>query len=336
MSETTDIIVVGAGPCGLAVGAAAAKEGLGAILIDKGCVTNSIVNYPTYMTFFSTAERLEIEGVPFVVAGGKPTRREALVYYRRIVQHFHLDVRQYEEVFTIHGEAGDFTVSTHRRDGSERTFRSRALVLATGCFHSPNFLGAPGEDQPKVMHYFTDPLPYFDQDVVVVGGGNSAAEAALELYRAGARVTLVHFGDDLDPGVKPWVVPDIRNRLDSGEVAVRWRTRVAEVHPTCVTLRHEDTGETEDLANDWVFAMTGWRADWTLLRSMGVNVHPETGVPEHSPETMETNVPGLYIAGVLSAGNNANKVFIENGREHGRLIVRHLLSGKLASREGEW
>ena len=320
-----DLVVVGAGPCGLAVGAAARTSGLDAVLLDRGCVTNSLIDYPHYMTFFSTAEKLEIDEVPFIVPGGKPTRRDALVYYRRVAQHFELDVRQFEDVLSVEGREGDFTVRTRRKDGTESAYRARAVVIATGGFHEPNFLGVPGEDLDKVHHYYVEPEPYFDQDVMVVGGGNSAVESALELFRAHARVTLVHFLNEFDRGVKPWIVPDITNRVGKGEIPVRWRTRVAEIRPQTVVLRNEVTGNLEEITNDWVFAMTGWRADPTLLESLGVEIDYETGIPCHDRATMETNVGSVYIAGVLAAGNNANKIFIENGKHHGHQIVAHRL-----------
>ena len=264
-----DLVVVGAGPCGLAVGAAARTSGLDAVLLDRGCVTNSLIDYPHYMTFFSTAEKLEIDEVPFIVPGGKPTRRDALVYYRRVAQHFELDVRQFEDVLSVEGREGDFTVRTRRKDGTESAYRARAVVIATGGFHEPNFLGVPGEDLDKVHHYYVEPEPYFDQDVMVVGGGNSAVESALELFRAHARVTLVHFLNEFDRGVKPWIVPDITNRVGKGEIPVRWRTRVAEIRPQTVVLRNEVTGNLEEITNDWVFAMTGWRADPHTSREPG-------------------------------------------------------------------
>ncbi len=319
-----DVAVVGAGPCGIAVGAAARKRERRAVLFDRGCVTSSLVGYPYYMSFFSTSDRLEVGGIPFSTPEPNPTRREALVYYRSVVRHFEIDVHQYEEVTEITGEKGDFTVHTRRRDGREERHGARVVVIATGSFHAPNYLGVPGEDLAKVRHYYREPYPYFDQDVLVVGGGNSAVEAALELYRNHARVTLVHFETDLDPGVKPWIVPDIRNRLEKGQVAVHWRSRVEEIRAGSVILREEGTGRTTELANDWVLAMTGWRSDPHLLRELGVTVDDESGVPSHDPETMETDVPGVFIAGVLAAGHDANKIFIENGRMHGERILEAL------------
>ncbi|MDP2954890.1 MAG: YpdA family putative bacillithiol disulfide reductase [Longimicrobiales bacterium] len=326
MRERFEIVVVGAGPCGIAVGAAARKAGLSCALFDKGCITASLVDYPYYMTFLSTARLLEIGDVPFTIPADKPTRRDALAYYRFVVRHWDLDVRQYEAVMEIAGREGDFTVRTRKADGAEGLYAAASVVVATGGFHEPNRLGVPGEDLPKVMHYYKEPYPFYDQDVLVVGAGNSAVEAALEMYRNGARVTLVHFLDTIDKGVKPWVVPDITNRLKNGEIKAWFQHRLAEVRPASVLLRSEETGRVSEVANDWVLAMTGWRADPRILRSLGVSVDPETGIPAHDPETMATDVPGIYVAGVLAAGHNANKIFIENGREHGGRIVRHRLA----------
>ena len=321
MSDRTELIVVGAGPCGIAVGAAAREADMSCVLFDKGCVTSSLLNYPYYMTFFSTAVMLEIGGVPFTIPEAKPTRREALAYYRRVVDHWDVDVRQYEEVVEIEGVEGDFTVKTRRADGTEHLHAAAAVVIATGGFQEPNFLGVPGEDLQKVRHYYHEPYPYFDQDVLVVGAGNSAVESALEMFRNGARVTLVHFLDTIDRGVKPWVVPDITNRLEKGEIPVYWEHRVAEIRPSSVILRSLGDDTETEIPNDFVVAMTGWRSNHAHLAALGVDIDEETGIPTHDKANMRTNVPGLYIAGVIAAGHNANKIFIENGREHGGLIV---------------
>ncbi len=322
--DKIDIAVVGAGPCGIAVGAAAAQAGMKAVLFDKGCITSSIVGYPYYMRFFSTADRLEVGGVPWSIPEKNPSRREALVYYRGVVEHFGMAVRQYEEVLEVAGWEGSFRLRTRTMSGVETETHARFVVVATGGFHGPNLLGIPGEGLPKVLHYYREPHPFYDQDVLVVGGRNSAVESALEMYRAGARVTMVHFLDSIDDGVKPWVVPDITNRLEKGEIGVFWRHRVSEITPGSVKLRSEDDGTVAEIPNDWVLAMTGWKPDHSLLRGMGVEVDEESGIPTHDPSTMETNVPGIFLAGVLAAGNNANQIFIENGRAHGGQIVQAL------------
>lgn len=325
-ADPVDLAIVGAGPCGIAAGAAAREAGLDAVLLDRGALCESLLHYPPYMSFFSTPEKLEVEGLPFVTSEKNPTRREALAYYRGVAEYFELDVRQYEEVEEIFGENGDFSVVTRSRAGRRRQYDARNVAVATGGFHAPNLLDVPGEDLPKVSHHYREAHPYWRQDVVVVGGGNSAVESALELFRVGARVTLVHFLDDFDPGVKPWILPDIKNRIEKGEVGVRWKHRVAEIRPESVLLRHEPSGRMEEVRNGWVLALTGWQADPRLLRRLGVPVNEETGVPTHDPDTMETPVPGVFIAGVLAAGNDANRIFIENGRWHGRAIVEAIRS----------
>ena len=321
MTEMYDLVVVGAGPCGIGVGAAARRVGVSCLLIDKATVAASIARYPTFMTFFSTAERLEIGGVPFISAGEKPTRREALRYYQRLVQHFELEVRQYEEVTGVQRASDGFVVTSRAMAGEVIERRARNVVIATGYFDHPNRLGVPGENLPKVQHNYREGQAFFQQNVVIVGGGNSAVDAALELSRWDARVTLVHFGPELDPNVKPWVRPDIEARIRAGTIAVRFGSRLAEVRSESVLVRNEETGALEELPNDFVLAMTGYTPDPMLLRSLGVGFDRETGIPHHDVATMETDVPGVFIAGVIAAGNDANKVFIENGRDHGEKIV---------------
>jgi thioredoxin reductase (NADPH) len=277
------------------------------------------------MTFFSTSARLEIAGVPFVIVGDKPTRREALRYYQRLVHLFDLDVHQYERVVTVERNASGFTLHTERvAAGTKHSYEARNVVIATGYFDSPNHLGVPGEELPKVSHMYREGHPYFEQNVVVVGGGNSAVDAALELHRWGAHVTMVHFGEALDPNVKPWVAPDINGRIRDGEIAAHFSSRVVEIRPESVIVKSEATGALQEIANDWVLAMTGYMPQRDLLLSLGVEFDAVTGIPVHDPATMQTNVPGVYIAGVITAGNTANKVFIENGRGHGPLIVGNI------------
>lgn len=317
-----DLLIVGAGPCGLATAISARRAGLRAIVVDAHVVASTITHYPTYVKFFSTAEKLALGGLPFVVAAEKPGRRDALAYYRAVVQHFALEVRQYERVRAIEGASGGFRVRTRTRAGEDRVIRAGAVVVATGYFGSPNTLGVPGEDLPHVTHVFREGHEAFQQDVVVVGGGNSAAEAALDLWRAAARVTLVHFGPTFDKRIKPWVLPDFENRVKEGSIVARWNARVAAIDPAAVRIA-TPAGE-ERIAASQVYVMTGFAPDLTLLRAAGVPVDPATGIPAHDPATLETSVPGLFIAGVVVAGFDANKVFIENGRYHGDRIVARL------------
>ena len=330
VGPTLDLAIVGAGPCGLAVAVAAKQRGLRFAILDRGAITESLTHYPHYMTFFSTAERLEIGGVPFTIPEPKPTRREALAYYRHVVAHHELAVRQYEEVTRVFRHSGPevadkgdrLILHTRTRYGHEDRVHARAVVIATGGFGEPNRLELPdGDPDGRVIHYYKEPFPFFDQDVAVVGGGNSAVEAALELHRSGVRVRMVHFADVFDRGVKPWVRPDIDTRIEHGEIVMHWNSRIAALGPRTATIVREDTGAATEVANDWVLAMTGWRPDHTLLHGLGVRTDPRTGIPDHDPATMETNVPGAYIAGVIAAGFNANRIFIENGREHGALIA---------------
>ena len=316
--------MVGAGPCGLAAAISLQKAGLTTRIYDRDCVVSSITQYPSYATFFSTAEKLSLGGLPFVVPVAKPSRRDALAYYRAVVTHFGLDVRQYEAVESIGGEKGAFVVQTRRRGGQVATVEARSVIIATGYWGSPNQLGVPGEELPHVSHSYREGHHAFQQDVVVVGGGNSAAEAALELWRAGARVTLVHFGPTFDKKIKPWILPDLENRIAEGSVATRWNCRVTSIDPSVVHLRGA-LGDEHEIAADHVYLLTGYSPNVDLLKSMGVGIDPKTGIPGHDPKTLETTVPGVFIAGVVIAGFDANKVFIENGRYHGERIVARIL-----------
>lgn len=329
MTEPIDIAVVGAGPCGLAVGIAAQGHGLSCVHFDKGCVTRSLTLYPRRMEFFSTPERLELGGIPFTTQADKPVRLDALKYYRKIVDYFALDVHQYEEVVSIERAGELFRLGTRTLAG-DAEYHARNIVIATGYFDTPNRIDVPGEDLPNVTHYFDEPEPYYGQDCIVVGGGNSAVDTALALYRAGARVRLVHLFEALDQGVKPWVLPDITNRLKAGDIEALWRTRITRIGPDFVDAVSEDGGSPTRLENDWVFLMTGYRPDHGLLRGLGVDIDAETGKPVHDEATMLTNAPAVYIAGVTAAGFNANKIFIENGRHHGARIAAHIAGAEPA------
>ena len=329
MSETTELLVIGAGPCGLAAAIAATRAGVPCVVLDRRTIVSTIERYPLQMTFFSTPERIEIGGIPFIASHEKPTRADGLIYYRRVAEHFRLDVRPGEDARDVVREAdGSFTVEVARAHDATR-YRAANLVFATGYYDNPNFLDVPGEGLPHVSHYFLEGHPYWHRRVVVIGAGNSSVDAALECWRAGATVTLVHFGEGFDRTVKAWVLPDITNRVKEGSIAVRWHARVVRITPTEVELEHA-AGAAERLPCDAVLAMTGYHADTTLLRRLGVPVDDATGVPEHDERTMGTPVPGVYLAGVIASGNDANRLFIENARGHGELIVRDLLDRRRA------
>lgn len=330
MSDVVDLLIVGGGPCGLAAAISAQRAGLVPLVIEGASVVSTITQYPTYVRFFSTAEKLSLGDLPFIVATEKPTRRDALAYYRAVVRHFHIPLRQYERVSAIVRDGDGFVVHSDSRSRGEQRTRAKAVVVATGYFGSPNYLHVPGEDLPQVSHVYREGHEAFDQDVVVVGGGNSAAEAALDLWRSGARVTLVHFGPTFDKKIKPWVLPDFLNREKEGSIAARWESRIEAIERNHVLIM-SPRGE-ERLKADQVYVMTGFAPNTDLLREAGVPIDPVTGIPQHDPETLETSVPNLFIAGVVVAGFDANKVFIENGRYHGDKIVARIL-GKQAPPE---
>jgi thioredoxin reductase (NADPH) len=325
MTESTDLLVVGAGPCGLAAAIAAKQAGLACLVVDRRTIVSTIERYPLGMTFFSTPERIEIGGIPFIASAEKPTRKDGLIYYRRVAEHYDLDVRPGEEVVDITRDAGGFTVEI-RRAHDCKTYRAEAVVFATGYYDNPNFLRVPGEDLSHVSHYFLEGHPYWHQRVLVIGAGNSSVDAALECWRAGATVTLVHFGEGFDRTVKAWVLPDITNRVKEGSIGVRWRSRVRAITPIDVEVVSDATGAVERIPAEAVLAMTGYHADTSLLRRLGVPVDEATGVPAHDERTMVTPVDGVYLAGVIASGNDANRLFIENARGHGELIVADILA----------
>jgi thioredoxin reductase (NADPH) len=332
MSESTELLVIGAGPCGLAVGIAAKQAEVPCVLLDRRTIVSTIERYPLSMTFFSTPERIEIGGIPFIASHEKPTRHDGLLYYRRVAEHFGLDVRPGEEVLDVTREPeGGFRIEV-RRPHDQVSYRTEAVVFATGYYDNPNFLRIPGEELPHVAHYFIEGHPYWHRRVVVIGAGNSSVDAALECWRAGATVTLVHFGETFDRTVKAWVLPDIVNRVKQGSIAVRWRSRVRAITPVDVEVVSDETGEVERLPTDAVLAMTGYHADTTMVRRLGVPVDPSTGIAAHDNESMATPVEGCYLAGVIASGNDANRLFIENSRGHGELILRHFLAWRQSRR----
>ena len=323
VTEIHDVLVIGAGPTGLACAIDAQNIGARVLIVDKGCLTNSLFHYPAHMTFFTTPELLEIGNMPFSSPNQKPTRSEALEYYRKVAQHYKLDVRQYQNVDGITGSDGNFTVNTTDQFGRKLHHRARKLIVSTGYYDLPNYLDIPGEDLPKVKHYYNEPHPYFAQDVIVIGGKNSAAIAALDLWRHGARVTLVHRGAELHRHIKYWIKPDIENRIKNGEIAAHFNTTVSQITEDSVTL--ETLGGPRVLPNQFVFALTGYQPDFAFIASLGVTLDPNNSrCPVCNPATLESNVAGIYVAGVIVAGERTNEVFIENGRFHGAVIAADL------------
>jgi thioredoxin reductase (NADPH) len=309
-----DAVVVGAGPTGLACGIELKQRGVGTVLIDKGCIVNSIYNYPTHMVFFTTPELLEIGGLPMTSLNEKPGRTEALKYYRRVAEYYQLDIHQYERVLKIEGDDRDFLVRT-----SKAEYAARKIVLATGYYDLPNMLNVPGEQLDKVIHYYKEPHPYYNHDVMVVGAKNSAAIAALELHWTGARVTMVHRGATISDRVKYWIKPNIENRIKSGEIQAYFKSSLLEIQPEAVVLDTPDGQVT--VKNDFVFAMTGYRPDLEFLGSLGIRLEPVSQRPRTNPDTLESDRPGIFLAGVIVAGMHTNEIFIENGRFHGKKIA---------------
>ncbi|WP_158793500.1 YpdA family putative bacillithiol disulfide reductase [Granulicella sp. L60] len=327
--EIVDLIVIGAGPTGLACAIEAQRAGFTAMLVDKGCLCNSLFHYPSNMTFFTTPELLEIGNMPFSSPNQKPNRNEALEYYRKVAEHYKLDIRQYENVERVDGQDGSFSVHTMDRFGRMLRHRARKLVIATGYYDLPNYLGIPGEDLNKVKHYYHEPHPFYGLEVVVIGGKNSAAIAALDLWRHGAKVTLVHRGAEMHRHVKYWILPDINNRVKNGEIAAYFSSNVTKISEDDVTLSTPE-GEVT-IANQFVFALTGYHPDFSFIERLGVKLDEANDrCPTCDPATLESNVPGIYLAGVIVAGERTNEIFIENGRFHGQLIAEHL-RGTLAS-----
>ena len=319
-SDQLDVLIVGSGPAGLAAAIAASRAGLEYEIVEKGVLVNSIFKYPTNMVFFTTPELLEIGGLPFTTPYCKPTRAEALTYYRRVADSYRLKIAFGERVRRIERRNGTFTVACQLNDGRERIRESRSVVIATGYYDNPNLLGVPGESLPHVSHYFSEAHGYYRKRVVVVGGNNSASEAALELFRGGAEVTMIHRGPKLGDAIKYWVRPDIENRIREGSVAGLFNARVVEILPSVVRL--EIAGRSEEVTADSVFLLTGYHPDTEFLRAAGVMVASQTSAPSHDPETFETSVPGLFLAGAVVSGKDTNHVFIENGRFHGERVIR--------------
>jgi len=324
-----DLICVGAGPTGLACAIEARRAGMRPLVIDKGCLCNSLYHYPVNMVFFTTPELLEIGDLPLTSAAEKPTRSEALKYYRKCAEHYDLDLRLGQLVQGVDGADGKFSVRTVDERGIPTQFTARKIAVATGYYDLPNRLGIPGEDLPHVSHYYTEAHPFWRREVIVVGGKNSAAEAALDLYRNGAHVTLVHRRAELGSTIKYWVRPDIENRIKAGQVRALFETEVKRIEEGRVWISNH-AGE-RSLPADQVFALTGYHPDFEFLKSLGIKLDPATNKPAMDPVTHESNVPGIFVAGVVIGGNHTSEIFIENGRFHGKQIVAALTGGRLQS-----
>ena len=320
MDEPLDILIVGAGPTGLACAIEAVARHLKLLVVEKGVLVNSIYNYPSTMTFFTSRERLEIGDLPLPSLNTKPHRAEALEYYRRVADFYRLPIHFQERVMGIGGQDGEFRVETETSEGCRNEYITKKAVIATGYYDLPNLLGIPGEELPKVSHYYTDPHPYYRRKVAVIGGANSAAVAALDLWRHGAEVSLIYREPALSSNIKYWIRPDIENRIKEGSIRALPQSEVKEIVPGAISVQRSN-GETLHLDNDFVFALTGYHPDFRFLRDIGVEIDPMTHRPRCSPETLESNVPGIYLAGVIIAGMDTNEIFIENGRFHGKQIM---------------
>ncbi len=321
MSELLDLIIIGAGPSGLACAIEAKRKKLNFWVIEKGCLVNSIYNFPTQLEFFTTAELLEIGNLPMIVSSEKPKRPEVLKYYRRVTDQFQLPIKNYQQVLTITGRNHDFLLRTQDRPGKTYEYHCRKVIVATGYYDHPNLLNIKGEELPKVSHYYSDPHPYFKKKTAVIGGRNSAAKAALELYRNSAEVILVHRGKTMHQQVKYWILPDINNRIRQGEIKAYFSSYIEEIREKQITVCTPKG--VKILENDFVLAMTGFHPDTNFLKAIGIRVDPETLVPCCDSETLESNVKGIYLAGAVVSGKITNRVFIENGRFHGMQIFRH-------------
>lgn len=313
-----DAIIIGAGPCGMAAAIALKEIGKNPLIIEKGNIVNAIYHYPTHQTFFSTSEKLEIGNMPFVTETYKPKRNQALVYYREVALRNQLRIHAYEKVERVEKNGVHYRVITNKH-----TYQAKYVVVATGYYDHPNYMNVPGEDLPKVSHYFKEAHPYFDKDVCVIGGKNSSVDAAIELVKAGARVTVLYRGSEYSPSIKPWILPEFESLVRNGKIIMEFQAQVKEIREHTVV--YVQNGSQKEIPNDFVFAMTGYHPDHPFLKKMGILIDEQTGRPIYNEDTMETNVSGIYIAGVIAAGNNANEIFIENGRFHGGQIARAIM-----------
>jgi bacillithiol disulfide reductase len=320
MENVLDVLVVGAGPTGLACAIEAIRGGLRVLVVEKGCLVNSLFSYPPGMTFFTTRERLEIGDIPFTSVNVKPTRADALEYYRGVAEHYHVPVQYQERVVDVGGSDGNFEVRAGATDGNQKCYRTRKVIIATGYYDIPNLMGVPGEDLPKVSHYYGEAHAFYQRKVAVIGGANSAAISALDLFRHGAEVTLIHWEPELSRHIKYWIRPDIENRIKEGSIRAYMGSTVKEFTPDAVWVQNTQ-GERIRIENDYVFALTGYHPDFDFLRRVGVEIDAKTSRPDCNTKTRQSNVPGIYLAGVVISGRHTNEIFIENGRFHGKQII---------------
>ncbi|WP_042145719.1 YpdA family putative bacillithiol disulfide reductase [Paucisalibacillus sp. EB02] len=318
------VIIIGAGPCGLASAIALKRLGIDALLIEKGNIVNSIYNYPTHQTFFSSSEKLEIGEIPFITERQKPVRNQALAYYRNVAERMNLRVHAFEKVTSLKKENNEFRIETEKFSGEKSGYLAQHVIIATGYYDQPNYMNIPGENLSKVMHYFKEGHPYYNKNVVVIGGKNSAVDAALELHKAGARITVLYRGANYSKSIKPWILPDFDSLVRKNIITMEFNAIVTQITDEFVCYR---VNEKENrLENDFVFAMTGYRPNFDLIKEIGVHFNPVNGKPIYDEETYETNIKNVFVAGVVAAGNNNNEIFIENGRFHGSKIANTIAS----------
>lgn len=318
--EILDILIIGAGPIGLNCALEANKNNLNYLIIEKGTIVNSLYNYPLYMKFFSTADKLEIDEIPFISAAPKPGRQEALEYYQGIARQKNLNINLYEKVLKVSKNDDVFEIKT-----SKSTYYAKNVIISTGFYDIPNLMNIPGENLEKVKHYYTEPYPYAKQKIVVIGSSNSSVDAALETYRKGAEVTMIIRNSEISPSVKYWVKPDIENRITEGSITAHFNSELLEIKKHSVIFKDE-TGQLNEIDNDFVLAMTGYLPDFDFLKNSGIELQGECLNPFYNDQTMETNVPNLYLAGVVCGGKDTHLWFIENSRIHAEMIVRNILS----------
>lgn len=321
--EKIDVLIIGGGPCGIAAYLSLKSQGISGLIIEKGNIVHTLSRFPTHQTFFSTSEKLEVGNIPFIIEGRKPKKHQALAYYRDVVKRNKVNIRSFEEVLNV-TKNEHFLIESITSGGERKEYEAKAVVVATGYYDQPNYLSIPGEQLEKVSHYFFEGHKHFNQKVVIIGGKNSSVDAALELEKCGADVTVLYRGNSYSPSIKPWVLPEFEALVRSETIKMEFNANILEIKDKSVI--YEKFGTTCEIDNDFVYAMTGYHPDHSLIKRMGVGVDDLTGRPTFNPETMETNIEGIYIAGVIAAGNNANEIFIENGRFHGELIANHLSS----------